>query len=256
MGEIEYVSVVSKHVKWQWLPGYSRLLHAFLVELKRLKLRNYTDRLKKCCVKLLANEKLLNILVVLLLKKANLHEPETTFIAFQMVDQFLTAIKSNQRPIPGTFDYKFFVEGVKLVLDSDLEFTISQVLLLVYNHYATFSQEFSLELSLYLLNKPFFRFFFHWSYNLRHLFHTLLFSRIHRPPAKVLPSPTKTPPCLQTAHVTNLKTTIQGQFATLFQTIQEDIEPNSTQINEDRFYEKTLFKKMRFKLIERKAGTH
>jgi hypothetical protein len=152
-----------------------------------------------------------------------------------MVDLFFTALKTNQRPIPGTFDYKFFVEGVKLVLDSDLEFTISQVLLLVYNHYATFSQEFSLEFSLYLLSKPFFRFFFHWSYNLRHLFHTILFTRIHRSPTTVL-SPTKSSPYLQTAHVTNLKTTIQGQFATLFQTIQQDIEPNSTQINEDRFY--------------------
>lgn len=33
-----------------------------------------------------------------------------------MIDDFFKAIKKNDRPIPGTFDYKFLLMGMKVVL--------------------------------------------------------------------------------------------------------------------------------------------
>lgn len=80
--EIEYVCVVSKHIRWHRLPGYVKLLHAFLVELRTLKVKDYHARFRNCCVTLLANEKLINVLVVVLLKKTNLHEPDTVALTF------------------------------------------------------------------------------------------------------------------------------------------------------------------------------
>jgi len=38
----------------------------------------------------------------------------------------------------------------------------------------TFAIEFSLELMLYLMSGNFFKFFFHWSHNLRNIFHALV----------------------------------------------------------------------------------
>lgn len=107
--EIEYVSVVSKYIKWHHMPGYNRLLHAFLVEMKKNKIKNYTERFKRCCTKLLSNEKLLNIFVAILLNKTNINEPETVQITFEMIDGFLTSIRKNLRTISGTFDYKYFL---------------------------------------------------------------------------------------------------------------------------------------------------
>jgi hypothetical protein len=78
--------VVSKHIKWHYLPGYNRLLQAFLVEMKTTKIKMYTDRFKRCCVQLLSNEKLLNIFIVILLKRTNVNDPETVAIAFEMID--------------------------------------------------------------------------------------------------------------------------------------------------------------------------
>jgi len=40
--EIEYVCVVSKHIRWHYLPGYNRLLQAFLVEMKSIKIKDYS----------------------------------------------------------------------------------------------------------------------------------------------------------------------------------------------------------------------
>ena len=61
-----------------------------------------------------------------------------------MIDGFLTSIRKNLRTISGTFDYKYFLEGIKIVLESEQAFSISQVLLLIYNHLYTFSNEFAL----------------------------------------------------------------------------------------------------------------
>lgn len=91
------------------MPGYNRLLHAFLVEMKSTKIKNYTDRFKKCCTKLLSNEKLLNIFVMILLNNTNINDPDTVQITFEMIDGFLLSIKKNLRFIPGTFDYKYFL---------------------------------------------------------------------------------------------------------------------------------------------------
>jgi len=66
--------VVSKHIRWHYLPGYNRLLQAFLVEMKLLKVKDYSERFKRCCLQLLANEKLLNIFVVILLGKTNVND--------------------------------------------------------------------------------------------------------------------------------------------------------------------------------------
>jgi hypothetical protein len=118
--EIEYVSVVSKYIRWHYLPGYNRLLHAFLVEFKEKRISDYTNRMKSTTLKLLSNERLLNVLVVLLLKKTNLNEPATVEVTLNMIDSFFQTLSTRQRLIPSTFDYHFFLEGIKMVLHSDL----------------------------------------------------------------------------------------------------------------------------------------
>ena len=116
--QIEYVCVVSKHIRWHYLPGYNRLLQAFLVEMKCTSIRDYTDRFKRCCVQILANEKLLNIFVVILLSRTNVNDAEAIRDAFELIDSFFKFLKKNNRPIPSTFDYKYLMQGIKMVLNS------------------------------------------------------------------------------------------------------------------------------------------
>ncbi len=103
------MSVVSKHIKWYQLPGYNRLLLAFLIEMKQTKIKNYSERLKKCLIKSLANEKLINIFVVMLMKKTNVHDMEAVEASLQLIDQFFSEITLKSRVIPSTFDYKYFL---------------------------------------------------------------------------------------------------------------------------------------------------
>lgn len=76
--------------------------------------------MKSLSLKLLSNERLINVLVVLLLKKTNLNDPSAVETTLNMIDSYFISLAAHQRPIPSTFDYHFFLEGLKMVLGSDL----------------------------------------------------------------------------------------------------------------------------------------
>ena len=56
--------------------------------------------------------------MVILLKKTNVNDSEAVDIAIEMIDSFFEFIKNNNRTIPNTFDYKYFLEGLKILLNS------------------------------------------------------------------------------------------------------------------------------------------
>jgi len=92
--------------------------------MKATKINIDNNRFRSCCVNLLVNEKLLNIFVVILLKKTNINETDTLFATFDFIDEFFKALDRRNRPFPSTFDFKFFLEAIKMVLDNDLEYVI------------------------------------------------------------------------------------------------------------------------------------
>jgi hypothetical protein len=177
--EIEYVCVVSTYLEWEYLPGYTRLLYSFLAEMKELPVVLMTDRFKRCMLSLLANETLLNVFVVMLVRKTNIFDNRSTMATLSLLDDIFKKLRKMERAVPTTFDYKFLLQGIKVVLESDYEYNISKALIILYNHFSFFSPEFSLELILFLMSRYFYRFFFHWSFNLRRVFHTYLFVRVH-----------------------------------------------------------------------------
>jgi hypothetical protein len=52
---VESIAVNSKNLKWKHFPGYNRILHAFLVEMKNTDLMDFTDRFDKALTSLLNN---------------------------------------------------------------------------------------------------------------------------------------------------------------------------------------------------------
>ena len=54
---------------WNELPGYSKLLKAFLITFKTTNINMYWDSIKEVTKNLLYNDKLINVLMVILLNK-------------------------------------------------------------------------------------------------------------------------------------------------------------------------------------------
>ena len=265
--EIEYVSVVSKYLEWEYLPGYNRLLYAFLAEMKEMSIAQMTDRFKRCMLKMLSNEKLLNVLVVMVVRKTNIYDVRATVGTLSILDDIFKRLRRMDRAIPTTFDYKFLLQGIKVVLESDYEYNISKALIILYNHFSYFSPEFSLELILFLLSRYFYQFFFHWSYNLRRVFHTLVFVKVHilrekeeggsmmirkklkdKAKNKGSTKPASSP------YYSQLKVFIIQRYEYLMGVIREEVMPSLASQENPQFGEATLHKMMKARLNQKRGA--
>jgi hypothetical protein len=148
--------------------------------MKNTDLVDFTDRFDKALTSLLNNEKLLNTFVVILFKKADVNDSSTILKMLNYLELFFSAINKKNRLIPPTFDYTYFFKGFKMVLESSHCYSLGKALLLLYNHYSIFSQDFRYTISMYLMGKLFFRLFLHWSFNVRTIFHHLLYIRFNK----------------------------------------------------------------------------
>lgn len=136
--------------------------------------------MEKALVSLLNNERLLNTFVVILFKKSDVNDSSALLKLLDYLELFFAAINKKNRIIPNTFDYNYFFKGFKMILEGSHCYTLGKALLLVYNHYNILSQEFKYAISMFLMGKLFFRLFLHWSFNVRTIFHHLLYIRINK----------------------------------------------------------------------------
>ena len=75
-----------------------------------------TDRFKRSLLKMLANEKILNVVVVMIVRKTNIYDVRATMATLTILDEIFKKLRKMDRTIPTTFDYKFLLQGVKVVL--------------------------------------------------------------------------------------------------------------------------------------------
>lgn len=52
---VEAIAVNSKHILWRYFPGYHKILHSFLAEMKDRKIEDYSEAMKKAASSLLSN---------------------------------------------------------------------------------------------------------------------------------------------------------------------------------------------------------
>jgi hypothetical protein len=76
-------------VPWLELPGYLIIIRAFLIEIKIRDIKTYPEALKQAAVSILHNEKLLNIIVVLIFKKTNALDVLNVVKTMELLNLFL-----------------------------------------------------------------------------------------------------------------------------------------------------------------------
>ena len=83
------------------------MLYAFLAEMKEMPVVQMKDRFRRCLVRMLSNQKLLNVLVVMVVRKTNIYDVRATVATLSILDDIFKNLKKMDRVIPTTFDYKF-----------------------------------------------------------------------------------------------------------------------------------------------------
>lgn len=179
---VDYVIAVvpvTSQIQWKYFPGYNRLLKGFFVEMKLRSITEYPDALLEAATKLLTNERILNPLIGIVFHKANIYDGSTVIKTISFTDKLLHHFQKSKRSIPVTFNYVTLFKGVKTILNSEFSFAISQLLLLLYNHFSLFHVDFRKNISMYLLGKIFFKLFLNWSSNVQNIFTHLMVYKIY-----------------------------------------------------------------------------
>ena len=169
-----------KFIKWQYFPGYNKLVRSFLSEMKRLKITLYPKSLIQTSVNLLANEKLINILISVIFEKTHSLDSNEVMKSLEIVGRYLAALTRSKKLLPPTFNYLYFFKAIKILLEGDFSLAIVKVLVIIYNNYENFNIEFRKNMSLYLLGKVFFKLYMHWSNAVRNTFYHILILKIGR----------------------------------------------------------------------------
>lgn len=125
-------------VEWRYFPGYSKILHAFLAEMKLRQVEEYPAAMCQAAAALLSNQKLLSPFVVILFKKTNALKQTAVAKTMELISMFFASISLSDNCLPAAFDVKYFLKGVKTILDGESSFAISKALLLLYDHFLIF----------------------------------------------------------------------------------------------------------------------
>ena len=100
----------------------------------------------------------------------------------------------------------------------------------------------------------FYRFFFHWSFNLREVFHMLIYVKIGRFDVvrKDASSPGRGRELAPSGYISGLKLALRQRYDTLLETIKNDIEPHAPKSNIDVYLDKEYYQKMKSKLTKKR----
>lgn len=68
-----------------------------------------------------------------------MNKPLTVLKALSFIKLLFETLEKRKHKIPPMFNYLFFFKAIKIILESEFSYGISQVLSLIYTHYPLFS---------------------------------------------------------------------------------------------------------------------
>eukprot|EP00347_Sterkiella_histriomuscorum_P020965 403335778 len=164
---------------WQDIPGYPQVLKAFLQELKTVPILDYPDALIEASYIFLTNSQLLTIFSTIVFKKTNVYDSAAMTRSFDLITKWILMINKKGESFPSNFDFSFYFQAVNIALEKvDHNLSTTKVLWSLYKTLSIFPLEQRLILTHEFIRKYFYRFFFHWSYNIREVFFMLLLYEI------------------------------------------------------------------------------
>jgi hypothetical protein len=111
-------------------------------------------------------------------KKTNVYDSITLSHTFDLIAKWFLHLEESGEPFPSNFDFTFFFQGIYIALDIDHSISIAKVLSLLYRTMHYYPGENKHDFIMELLKRHFYRFFFHWCYNIREMFYLILMYQI------------------------------------------------------------------------------
>lgn len=174
-----YKQSVSQQLVWSCIPGYKVLLKVFFIEMKERATIEYPEALLNCACKLIYDPRTINVMVRILFSKTNIYDFHSVQEMFKVLNQIFTAYFTFKQVLPSNFDINFFTKGLKICLNDENALNVAKCLWFIYYQYHLLQMNMRKELVLELLIKSKYKkFFFHWSKDVRNMFHHFLCYRV------------------------------------------------------------------------------
>mmetsp|Transcript_14289 Transcript_14289/g.38517 ORF Transcript_14289/g.38517 Transcript_14289/m.38517 type:complete len:1312 (-) Transcript_14289:446-4381(-) len=169
-------------VPWDLIPGYDRLVRAFLLEMRRRPVTQWPESMQCAALALLGNEKLAQPFIAITLRRMNAHKPQSVSAALDLVSSWLFTLHERGSSLPASFDYDLVIKRVRLLLASDHFKILTWTLIFLHNHLHMFSEEARSTLLMWLSGEGHFeRLLLHWCHHVRSVFlHLVVFKVIKR----------------------------------------------------------------------------
>lgn len=140
---------------------------------------SYPQSLIECSTKLLYNPSLLSTFVKVLFLKTNVYVPAMVQDSFNILSSWFEFIWDLRKSLPPSFDEDFFIQGMQILLDDPVAVSVAKGIGLLYTHFSLLSRSIRKCLIYrFLLKERFVSLFYHWSADVRSVFHYLLIYKI------------------------------------------------------------------------------
>lgn len=163
---------------WEYFPYYAELLSAFLGEMNRNTIMDYSSLFRECSMRLISNEKLLNSFVMFLFPKTCLYEINCVIKCLELIHSYFEAISKKNKKMPSDFNFNYFYTGIRSIFESNHSYLLIRVIGLLYNYYHILSTDFKRSLDSFIFGKGFDNIFLHWCDYVRQMFYLFLEHRV------------------------------------------------------------------------------
>lgn len=92
------------------------MVGAILNELEKREIIEYPDALIDATISLLANDKMLNVMIKILFKKTNVYNANQVHKALIIAKKWFKRLHKMQTNVPSSFDCNFFTKAIKIML--------------------------------------------------------------------------------------------------------------------------------------------
>lgn len=91
------------------------------------KIADFSSQFKKCSMKLISNEKLLNTFMMLLFPKTCLYETYCVMKCLDLVSCYFEVIVKKGKRLPSDFHFNYFYSGIRCIFESNHSYLLIKV---------------------------------------------------------------------------------------------------------------------------------
>jgi hypothetical protein len=133
---VDTIIMLNRDPDWPAIPGYTEIVKSLLLEMKRREpVAQFPDSMKSFSHTLLVNYNLITSFTRIIFLKSSIYNVQNVSSSIEMLDSWIESMKSwdhrkaywlfplgrlNRFLLPPSFDFEFFFEAVRRLLDSPL----------------------------------------------------------------------------------------------------------------------------------------